>query len=77
MKEMSKFPTREPSNLVFGRSKLSTRQRREIKDAKSELNWFEEKNIQKKKKKKKKKNAAAAAAQAREVAALGGYAAEA
>jgi hypothetical protein len=53
MKEMSKFPSREPSNLVFGRTKMTTRQRKEVKDAKSEMIWFEEKNQLKKKKKKK------------------------
>lgn len=51
VKEMSKFPSREPSNIVFGRTKMSTRQRKEVKDAKYELSWFEEKNQLKKKKK--------------------------
>jgi len=52
-KEMSKFPTREPSNLVFGKpSKAKRAPTREIHEAHQEMVWFEQRHGKKPKKKK-------------------------
>jgi DNA repair exonuclease SbcCD ATPase subunit len=47
MREMAKFPTREPSHLVFGKQRKPTK---EMTAAHAELDWFEQQHIPKKKK---------------------------